>query len=383
MKIGMIYDGLKYLLIGGICLTLSVFLFESLGELTDEKRSADAMDALPNYNYVPDIKVLKEQDKFSEGLDLARFVIRHPDMPGQAEAKALEEELETELTSLWGRAKRVTGGFITGSGNSIEELSGGIASDMLLYGDLRDLFKQGYYKVTDKETDPLIAALAGVGLLTELVDVIDWAPAVLKAFRKIGALSSKFADFVINAAKKSTQSRKLDGALKGVFGNLRYLVDKIGLARTSSIFKHIDDPADLASLVSVARKNGDAAYFTVKNGGPDGIGLIKRFGDTDAGIDSMAKAGKKGPAGIEWLKRGGAGRKYVLRTRFGARLIKTFRLHRPQQLIRELLKQNPRLMKALWACTILSFVAAVNCFIQSGRNFYGLRSAKPIYKTEG
>jgi hypothetical protein len=106
MKIGMIYDGLKYLLIGGICLTLSVFLFESLGELTDEKRSDDAMDALPNYNYVPDIKVLKEQDKFSEGLDLARFVIRHPDMPGQAEAKALEEELETELTSLWGRTSR-------------------------------------------------------------------------------------------------------------------------------------------------------------------------------------------------------------------------------------------------------------------------------------
>jgi len=58
---------------------------------------------------------------------------------------------------------------------------------------------------------------AGGGGLTlcgaSAVDVADWAPAVLKAFRKIGALSRKFADFVITAAKKSVKGRKLDGTL--------------------------------------------------------------------------------------------------------------------------------------------------------------------------
>ncbi|MDD2600719.1 MAG: hypothetical protein PHO37_16105 [Kiritimatiellae bacterium] len=301
MKIGKLYDGLKYAAVGIISLLVAFFLYASLREVTSERQIEETLEALPNYNYVPDIKVLKEEGKLSEALEMARFVIRHPDMPGQAEAKALERDLETELTSLWGRTKRATKGFVTGSGNSIEELAGGITSDMIIYGDVRDLIKQGYFKVTGKETDPLIAALAGVGLLTEAVDVADWAPAVLKAFRKIGALSQRFADFVITAAKRSVKGRKLDGALRSAFGNLRRLTDKMGLARTATVFKHVDDPADLASIAAVAQKNADAAYFTVKNGGADGVGIIKRLGDTDIGATSMAQAARKGPAGIQWL----------------------------------------------------------------------------------
>jgi hypothetical protein len=374
MKIGKLYDGLKYAAVGIISLLIAFFLYASLREVTSERQIEETLEALPNYNYVPDIKVLKEEGKLSEALDMARFVIRHPDMPGQAEAKALERDLETELTSLWGRTKRATKGFVTGSGNSIEELAGGITSDMIIYGDVRDLIKQGYFKVTGKETDPLIAALAGVGLLTEAVDVADWAPAVLKAFRKIGALSQRFADFVITAAKRSVKGRKLDGALRSAFGNLRRLTDKMGLARTATVFKHVDDPADLASIAAVAQKNADAAYFTVKNGGADGVGIIKRLGDTDIGVTSMAQAARKGPAGIQWLKRGGAGHKYVVRVRVGARILKNLRMERPQQLITELAKKYPGLRKALWAGTILAVLGACFSFVESGRKFYGLKN---------
>ena len=380
MKIGKLYDGLKYAAVGIISLLIAFFLYASLREVTSERQIEESLEALPNYNYVPDIKVLKEEGKLSEALEMARFVIRHPDMPGQAEAKALERDLETELTSLWGRTKRATKGFVTGSGNSIEELAGGITSDMIIYGDVRDLIKQGYFKVTGKETDPLIAALAGVGLLTEAVDVADWAPAVLKAFRKIGALSQRFADFVITAAKRSVKGRKLDGALKSAFGNLRRLTDKMGLARTATVFKHVDDPADLASIAAVAQKNADAVYFTVKNGGADGVGIIKRLGDTDIGVTSMAQAARKGPAGIQWLKRGGAGHKYVVRVRVGARILKNLRMERPQQLITELAKKYPGLRKALWAGIILAVLGACLSFVESGRKFYGLKNRMQAQK---
>lgn len=374
MKIGKLYDGLKYAIVGAACLLIAFFLYASLREVNAEHKIEESLESLPNYNYVPDIKVLRDEGKLSEALEMARFVIRHPDMPGQEDAKALEKDLENELTSLWGRTKRATRGFVIGSGNSIEELAGGITSDMIIYGDVRDLVKQGYYKVTGNETDPVIAALASIGLVTEAFDFADWAPAVLKAFRKIGALSRKFADFVITAAKKSAKGRKLDGALKVAFGNLRRLTDKMGLARTASVFKHVDDPADLASIAAVAQKNTDAAYFTVKNGGADGVGIIKRLGDTDVGVKSMAQAAKKGPAGIAWLKRGGAGHKYVVRTRFGARLLKNLRMHRPQQLITEVAKKYPGLRKALWACTALALLRACFSFVESGRKFYGLKN---------
>lgn len=374
MKIGKLYDGLKYAAVGIIYLLIAFFLYVPLHEVTSERQIEQSLEALPNYNYVPDIKVLKEEGKLSEALEMARFVIRHPDMPGQAEAKALERELETELTSLWGRIKRAIEGFVTGSGNSIEEIVGGITSDMIVYGDVRDLVKQGYYKLTGNETDPVIVALAGIGLATEAFDFADWAPAVLKAFRKTGALSRKFADFVITTAKKSAKGRKLDGALKVAFGNLRQLTDKMGLARTASVFKHVDDPADLASIAAVAQKNADAAYFTVKNGGADGVAIIKRLGDTDIGVKSMAHAARKGPAGIQWLKQGGAGHKYVVIVRVGARILKNLRMERPQQLITELAKKYPGLRKALWAGTILAVLGACFSFVESGRKLYGLKN---------
>jgi hypothetical protein len=367
MKIGKLYDAFKYLVVGLLCLFIAGFIYSSLQEVSAERRLVDSLEAIPNYNYVPDIRTLKADRKLSEALEMARFVIRHTDMPGQDEAKALEKELEEELTSWWGRAKRVASGFVKGKGNSIEELSGGIASDMIIWGDIRDLVKQGYFKVTGKETDPVIAALAGIGLLTEAVDMIDWAPAVLKAFRKIGALSRKFADFVLTACKKSAKGGKLDGTLKVAFRNLQTLTDKMGLARTAAIFKHVDDPADLAAISIVAQKNVDAAYFTVKNGGTDGIILVKRLGNSDAGVATMAMVAKKGPAGIQWLKRGGDGYQHVLKVRFGTRFFKNLRLHRPQQLIKEIAKKYPGLLKALWGITFLALAGSLFSFIESGR----------------
>ena len=374
MKIGKLYDGVKYMVFGIICLLIAFFLYASLSEVNAERKIEESLEVLPNYNYVSDIKTLKEEGKLSEALEMARFVISHPDMPGQEDAKALEKDLENELTSVWGRTKRATRGFVSGSGNSIEEIAGGITSDMIIYGDVRDLVKQGYYKVTGEETDPVIAALASIGLITEAVDFADWAPAVLKSFRKIGALSDKFAKFVLKVAKKSAKGRKLDGALKGVFTNLGHLTDKMGLGRTATVFKHVDGPADLASITEVAQKNADAAYFTVKNGGADGVNIVKRLGDTDEGIASMAQAAKKGPSGVAWLKKGGAGRKYVVRTRFGARFFKNLRMHRPQQLITEVAKKYPGLRKALWASMILALLCAFFSFFKSGREFYDLKN---------
>lgn len=374
MKIRKLYDGLKYIIVGVVCLMIAFFLYTSLCEVSCERKIEESLEVLPNYNYVSDIKTLKEEGKLGEALDMARFVISHPDMPGQEDAKALEKDLENERTSLWGRTKRATRGFVTGSGNSTEELVGGMTSDMIIWGDFRDLLKQGYYKVTGEKTDPVIVAFAGIGLATEVVDFADWAPAVLKSFRKIGALSSKFTDFIITAAKKSAKGRKLDGALRIVFGNLRCLVDKMGLARTATVFKYVDDPADLVSITAVAQKNADAAYFTVKNGGADGVNIVKRLGDTEVGVASMARAAKKGPAGIAWLKRGGAGHKHVVRTRLGVRFLKNLRMHRPQQLLKEAAKEFPRLREVLWMSTILALLGAFFSFVVSVRKFYGLKS---------
>lgn len=367
MRIVYFYKSLKYAAFGGIFLLVGLCLYTGL---TEKGEVVDSLEEIPNYNYVPEIEALRKEGRLGEALEVARFVLQHPDMPGQAEAQRLAQEIETELNSWTGRARRAVSGFVTGSGTSVEEIGGGIASDMIVYGDIRDLLKQGYYKVTGQETDPVIAALAGVGLLTEVVDLADWAPAVLKAFRKVGALSDQFADFVIKTARKSLDQRKLDEGLVSVFGNIRHLSDEMGLARTAATFKHIDDPADLAAVAAVARKNADTAYFMTKVGGADGVSLMKQFGNSDDAVAQMARAVKKGPAGIAWLKKGGIAHPYVVKTRIVARVLKNHHMGRFTNLVRALALQYPGLRYALWGCTALSFVLSGFFFVESGYKFY-------------
>lgn len=366
MKFDKLRDAFKYFLIGIVCLIIASFLSASLYEITEQQQVNNSLVKLPNYNYISEIKALKAEGKLSEALEMAYYVIRNTDMPGQKEARLLEEELKQELTSVWGRVKRFTHGFVIGSGSSIEEISGGIASDLIIWGDMRDLIKQGYYKITKQETDPIIVALAGIGLATEVIDVIDYVPAVIKAFKKNGSLSHKFSDFVINAATKSTRENKLDNSLKIAFVNIHDLADKMGLARTASIFRYIDNPEALASLIVVAQKNVDAAYFTIKNGGADGIGLIKRFGDTGVGIKTLEHAAKKGPPGIQWLKQ--TKHKYILRVRMVSVTLKNLQLNRLQQLIVQLVKKYPVLMFFLKVLTVFMFVISCIMFFKVGRS---------------
>ena len=369
IKLGLLYEALKYMVIGFSLLLVALFLYGTLLEGIAERQVNKSMDAIPNYNYIPDIKALKEQGMYREALDMARFVISHPDMPGQNEAKDLERELERELTSIWGRSKRATKGFVTGSGDSVEELGGSIASDMFFWGDLRDLGKQAYCKARGKETDPFIVALASLGLLTEFVDAVDWAPAVLKAFRKVGALSQKFADFVMVAAKRSVKGRKLDGSLKVALDNLKKTTESLGISRTAGVMKHVDNPAELASITAVAQKNADAVYFTAYHGGSEGVKVVKSLGDSNVSVHSMALAAKKGPEGLKCLRKGGSCRNHILRSRYFARVAKNLRLGRPYRVLVEMAKRIPVVRKTLGVCVGLFLAFSTCLFIKSFRRF--------------
>jgi hypothetical protein len=373
IKILKFYGGIKYTVIGLSCLWIAFFLFSLLLNTAFEHEIKQSLEALPNYNYISDIKTFKEEGRLSEALEISRFVIRNPDMPGQVEAEALENEIEGELTALWGKTQRAIKGFVLGTGNSVEEIVGAMTSDIIVYGDIRDLIKQGYYKATGKETDPLIATFAGVGLLTEVVDAVDWAPAVVKAFHKIEAISQSFAEFLINSAKKSLKEKRLDGALKSVFENFGQLIEKMGLARTANVLKHIHNDEELQIITNIARKNVDALYFTVKNGGDDALIIIKKLGDSDFAVKSMEQAAKKGPSGFECLKKVSEGRKYLFVTRYSARISKHFRIGNIQSLLEEHAMKNAGARKIVWICAALIFCGACISFIKASIKFYAIK----------
>ena len=228
---------------------------------------------------------------------------------------------------------------------------------MVVYGDCRDLLIQGYYRITGHETDPVVAALAGVGLLTELVDAIDWAPAVLKAFRKTGALSKRFGEWLLTACRRSTQMRKIDPALKQVFGDLKRLYGRLGLARTAAVFGHADSAEDVALLAKHAETHPSEVYRFLATASDDGLPLLRRFGDEPRGFDLIALATRKGKPGIDLLRKGGELRHVTLYVRYGERVLRSLRLKRPQRFLHALAMRSTSARNAMWgtAALLLAF----------------------------
>ncbi len=325
-KMWMGYDVLKSALIGLLCLWAAWIVGSALWEVKTADRLMAELSSLENADYLDTINQLKEQKMLSEALELARFVSERPDMPHYAECQELSKALDKELNSVAARAARVNRGFWTGNGDTVEEIGGSICSDMIIYGDLRDLAKQGWFKATNNEEkqDPVIAALAGVGLLTEAYDYIDWGPAVLKAFRKVKALTDKFSDVLVKLCKKSMKAKKMDGSLKQVFLNIKALTDKVGLGRAAGMIKQVDSSADLATLAKAVDKTPNA-YIFVKAGGKDSVELLKPLVGTAIAPELITVAAKKGKSGVKWMKESKKGNKALRSLRFASRAGKHIR----------------------------------------------------------
>ena len=334
---------------------LVTVLFQGLAERTLTR----SLRALPNHDFTAEVFALYDQGRISEALDWARYVTNNPALPGQIAASNLVVRLEREQNSLWLQADRAAKGFITGSGNSIEEMSGAIASDMVVYGDCRDLIIQGYYRVTGHETDPVVIALASVGLLTEWIDAVDWVPAALKAFKKTGALSQRLGDWILTTCKRSAQLRRIDPALKQLATDLRRLYGRLGLAKTATVFRHADTAADVSFLAKQVDAHPNEIYRFLATAEAEGTPLLRRYADTPRGLDLLVLATRKGRPGIELLRRGGELRSVTLSVRYGERILRMLHLNLPQQLLYALTMRSAAARTGLWAAAIALSVFAL------------------------
>ena len=356
---------LRSLALAAACGCAALFLLSALTEGLAERRLLRSLSALPDHDFTSDIASLQSQGRITEALDWARYVTNNTALPGQTTASNLVAQLEGEQTSVWHQADRMAKGFIKGTGLSVEEMGGAIASDMVVYGDCRDLLIQGYYRVTGRETDAVVAALASVGLLTELVDALDWAPAVLKAFRKANVMSRRFGDWLVEVCRRSTKARQIDPALQQVFENLKRLHDRLGLAKTAAVFKHADNADDLAALAKCADAHPDDVYRFLETAGGEGLPLLLRVADEPRGFERLALATRKGLPGISALRKGGELRHVTLFVRYGERVLRSLRLQRPQQFLHALAMRSPAARTALWGAAGLLLAIALWLFLST------------------
>jgi len=307
-----------------------------------------------DYDYLPEIQGLYAAGKLSEAEDIADFLLIRCDGSNRVELVQLRDKIHSDSISYWGMTKRAGKGFIIGDGETTEEIVGGIASDMVLYGDLRDLAKQSYYKIVGKQTDSLVVGLALLGVVTEFADAVDWFPSLLKACRKAGTLSKKFGMHIAELCKKSGKARKVDPGLLSACRDLKLLSSNAGAAGTIRMMKYVDDVDDLKAVAKLTKNSPGSTSLLLKQ---DGIKGVKKLGGLNPKCTTgpmLDLAAKKGRRGFDVLQR------------WGRNLRRIERMYRAFPLIRKLIEKL--LLSSVW-CRIIIILLGCLCELRAAMLF--------------
>ena len=138
-----------------------------------------------SYDPIKEIQKLQSQNRRDEALDLVKFYEENKTIDSQ---KIEELKGDLEYTS-FEKFKSIANGAITGRVYDTFSGIGAIASDFLVWGDVRDLSIQTYRYLKDEKTDVIVAVLSGVGIFLSVkpyADVtVSFAKNSVKYFRRI------------------------------------------------------------------------------------------------------------------------------------------------------------------------------------------------------
>jgi len=187
------------------------------------------------------------------------------------------------LERSWRNIKSFTSGFINGEAESSVELSGSIASDLTLYGDLRDAKKEGSKYLDNEPYDAFILniSLLGIGLsASQLFSAGASTPlkigtSVIKAAKKSAKLTKPFSKVLQTKLSKTVDTKilkKLDvnslfkfeetinkiatsidiKPVKSLFDDVNIIKQNTSLTDTIELMKYVDTPKELKSIGKIS-----------------------------------------------------------------------------------------------------------------------------------
>jgi hypothetical protein len=118
-------------------------------------------------------------------------------------------------------AKRFATGLVTGNADDVASLSGTIAGDLFVFGDIRDVVREGKHLAMGEDTDRLILGLAAAGLAVTAATYISVggvAPVragltLVKDARKVGRLGEGLTQWAGRSARQIVDAPMLQNAV--------------------------------------------------------------------------------------------------------------------------------------------------------------------------
>src|SRR5258705_392521 len=118
-------------------------------------------------------------------------------------------------------AKRFATGLVTGTADDVASLSGTVAGDLFVFGDIRDVVREGKHLAMGEDTDRLVLGLAAAGLAVTAatyVSVGGVAPVragltLVKDARKVGRLGEGLTQWAGRSAREMVDAPMLQNAV--------------------------------------------------------------------------------------------------------------------------------------------------------------------------
>ena len=119
-------------------------------------------------------------------------------------------------------ARRFASGLVTGNADDVASMSGTVAGDLFVFGDIRDVVREGKHLAMGEETDRLVLGLAAAGLAVTAatyVSIGGVAPVragltLVKDARKVGRLGEGLTEWAGRSARNIVDTPMLQNAVE-------------------------------------------------------------------------------------------------------------------------------------------------------------------------
>jgi hypothetical protein len=213
-------------------------------------------------------------------------------------------EAVTDESSASHFARRFASGFVTGNADDAGSLSGTVAGDLFVFGDIRDVVRESKHLVMGEDTDRLVLGLATAGLAVTAatyVSVGGVAPVragltLVKDARKVGRLGEGLTEWAGRSAREIVDTPVLQEAVASS------AVTRPG--QTVSAIKAAFRAEKAGALVRLAKDVGRVSEKAGTRGALDTLKLAEGPEDVARAAQLAEKSGGKTRALLKLLGRG-------------------------------------------------------------------------------
>lgn len=247
---------------------------------------------IPAEDPVDSTLALAAEGRWAEVRMMSELIAEQPQLGDPDQAAELTVRADAELSSFWGQAERFAQGAITGEPTDLTSMLGSLSLDLFVIGDIRDLAVQGWKEANYGTGDQLILALSAIGLSTTLAPQVDWAPALLKAFRKTGALTERFTKSLTKASTEAISSGQY-ARLSAIVTDMGKAAQRLGPGPLRGVMRSVDSVEDLSKIASAAKIDPRGTYALTRLFGKDGVKWIKQDGTNVGALVTAIKTGSR------------------------------------------------------------------------------------------